>query len=174
MISLGLDPSLTCSGVATIDTVSGEKRTRRVRTVNSGESLLARRNRLREVIAGILAPLPARLGVTVIEIPNAAQQFGAHAERHALTWWLIDQLFARGPVVAVTPSQRAKLATGNGRADKKLVLATMRSQHPDVVIADDNAADALALAAAGAEWLGVGQPFTPAQQTAYSRVSWPT
>ncbi|WP_071640956.1 hypothetical protein [Microbacterium sp. AR7-10] len=160
--------------MATVDTATGEKLTRRVKTANRGGTLAARRGRLREAIAAILDPLPRRVGVSVIELPNARQQYGAQAERHALTWWLIDQLMARGPVVAVTPSQRAKLATGAGNAGKAVVLATVRAQHPGVTVVDDNAADALALAAAGAHWLGFEHPFTDGQATAFARVDWPS
>lgn len=175
MTVLGVDPSLTCTGVALIDTVTGETRTRRVKTAPRGKALADRRGRLREAIAGILDPLPRRLGMTVIELPNAAAQYGAHAERHALTWWLIDQLMARGPVTAVTPTQRSKLATGNGRADKKTVLRVVRAQHPDVTVVDDNAADALALATAAAYWAGKPPAdYLPGQQAAWVRVDWPT
>lgn len=174
MIAVGIDPSLACSGVATIDTTTGQTLTRRVKTTNTGDTLLARRGRLRDVVAGVLTPLPARIDVTVIEVPNASQQFGAMAERQAITWWLIDQLFARGPVVAVTPPQRAKLATGNGRADKKAVLVAVRAQHPGVLVVDDNAADALALAAAGAHWLGHTQDYLPGQVDAFARITWPS
>lgn len=172
MIAVGVDPSLACTGVAIID--GGEVTTRRVIAPNQGASLEARRARLRKAIAGILAPIPARVDVTVIEVPHSRQQFGAQNERVALYWWLVDQLLARGPVIEVAPSARAKLATGNGRASKDDVVAAMTAAYPGVRIPDDNVADALALATAGAHWLGDTATFyTPAHLDAHRKLAWP-
>lgn len=173
-VAVGIDPSLTCTGIALIDTTNGHVVTRRFKTQPSGTSLKARRTRLRDAVAGILAPVPARVVVSVIEVPAFGRQFGALGERTALYWWLVDQLFARGPVVEVSPSQRAKLATGNGAAKKPDVVAAMRAMFPDVWIPDDNVADALALARAGAVHAGLefSTPYTPAQSTVHARLAW--
>lgn len=172
MIAVGVDPSLTCTGVAVLD--GGDVFTHRVKAPSQGSTLLARRGRIRHAIAGILAFIPARVDVTVIEIPNSSKQTGAHGERMALYWLLVDQLFARGPVVAVAPSSRAKLATGNGRASKDDVVTALRVAYPDARIPDDNVADALALAWAGARAAGAPTPpYNPGQEEAHARVSWP-
>lgn len=173
-VVLGLDPSLTCTGVALVDTVTGEVHTRRVIAANQGASLIARRNRIRKALDGILAPVPPRLAVTVVEVPHSRQQFGAQNERVALYWMLVDQLIARGPVVEVAPAQRAKLATGNGRASKDDVVAAMTARHPGVRIPDDNVADALALADAGVAWATGDQTlFNPGQAETFGRLAWP-
>ena len=173
MIAVGLDPSLACTGIAIIE--GGEvTTTRRVISANQGTTLEARRGRLRKAISGVLVVIPARVDVTVIEVPHSRQQFGAQNERVALYWWLVDQLLARGPVVEVAPSARAKLATGNGRASKDDVVAAMTAAYPDARIPDDNVADALALAAAGAHWLGDAAAFyTPAHLQAHAKLAWP-
>lgn len=172
MIAVGIDPSLTCTGVALIG--AGQVETRRVMSPNIGATVLARRNRIRKAIAGILAPIPERVAVSVIEVPNSAKQYGAHGERMALYWMLVDQLLARGPVVEVKPPQRAKLATGNGRADKHQVVDHMRAVFPDTRIADDNVADALGLAWAGAHWAHIPTPdYLPGQAEAFARLDWP-
>lgn len=173
MIAVGLDPSLTCTGVAI---ASGDDViTRRVVSPNIGKSLLARRNRIRRAVAGILAPIPARVDVTVIEVPHSRQQFGAQNERIALYWILVDQLLARGPVVEVAPSQRAKLATGSGKGTKDQVLEVTRAAYPDVQIPDDNVGDAVALMWAGARWAGADTPtYLPGQEEAFTRLAWPT
>lgn len=174
MIAVGLDPSLTCTGLAVFDSEGGVM-TRRVKTPNIGTSLLARRQRMRRALDGVLSNVPARVDVTLIEVPNAAKQHGAHGERMALYWWLVDQMFARGPVVAVSPSSRAKLATGNGRASKDDVTTALRAAFPAVTIPDDNVADAAGLMWAGARWAGIPTPdYLPEQAEAYSRLDWPT
>jgi Holliday junction resolvasome RuvABC endonuclease subunit len=173
VIAVGIDPSLTCTGVAVIDGEGGAL-TRRIVSPNIGSTLLARRNRIRQAVSGVLATVPARVNVTVIEVPTSRQQFGAQNERTALYWFLVDQLLARGPVVEVAPSSRAKLATGNGRAKKGEVVTFMRAAFPLTRIPDDNAADALALAWAGARWAGSEVPaYLPSQQEAFARLAWP-
>lgn len=172
MIVVGIDPSLSCTGLA-ISTDDGVI-TRRVKSTALGTTLVAKRNRIRQVVSCILTPIPARVDLTVIEVPNSRQQYGAQNERVALYWFLVDQLLARGPVVEVTPSQRAKLATGNGRADKKQVLAHVRAMFPDVSVLDDNVADALALTWAGLRWAGASHPdYLPGQEEAHARLDWP-
>jgi Holliday junction resolvasome RuvABC endonuclease subunit len=172
VIAVGIDPSLTCSGVAIIDG-NGAVITRRHKTAPAGKSLKARRGRLRDAVAGILKTVPAHVDVSVIEVPAFGRQFGALGERVALYWWLVDQLMARGPVVEVSPSQRAKLATGNGASKKPEVVAAMRDRFPSVWVPDDNVADALALAQAGAHWLSPDSfPLTPAQSVAFARLDW--
>ena len=172
MIAAGIDPSLTCTGIAIIS--DGEVTTRRVITGNAGATLEARRGRLRKAIAGTLAPIPPRVDVTLIEVPNATKQHGAHGERMALYWWLVDQMFARGPVLEVAPPSRAKLATGNGHAKKGDVVASLRAAFPDARIPDDNVADALGLAWAGARWVGIPTPdYLPGQEEAFARLAWP-
>lgn len=174
MIAVGIDPSLTCTGVAVIDGEGGTV-TRRVVSPNLGSSLLARRNRIRHAIDRILLSVPARFSVAVVEVPHSRQQFGAQNERIALYWILVDQLLARGPVVEVAPSQRAKLATGSGRATKADVVAAVRAAFPVAHVPDDNVADALALAWAGARWAGgVVPPHSPEQSIAFARLGWPT
>lgn len=173
MIAVGVDPSLTCTGVAVIDSEGGVM-TRRIVAPNGGVSLLARRTRIRKAIAGVLDNVPRRIDVTVIEVPHSRQQFGAQNERIALYWFLVDQLLARGPVVEVAPSQRAKLATGKGNAKKDDVVAALRTAFPDARIPDDNVADALGLAWAGARWAGIRTPdYLPGQEEAFARLDWP-
>ncbi|MFI8593752.1 hypothetical protein ACIGCK_04890 [Microbacterium sp. NPDC078428] len=174
-VAVGIDPSLVCTGVAVIDLDTGDVLTRRFRTASLGTSLRAKRDRLRKAIAGILAAVPASVAVSVIEVPHSAQQFGAQNERVALYWWLVDQLFARGPVVEVAPAQRAKLATGRGNAPKADVVSAVSTAFPAVHIADDNVADALALAWAGARWArpAAVPPYTPEQVESHSRLAWP-
>ncbi|MEV7875181.1 hypothetical protein [Microbacterium sp. NPDC089188] len=99
MIAVGLDPSLTCTGLAIFDTDGGVT-TRRVRTPNLGTSLLARRQRMRRAIDRVLSNVPARVDVTLIEVPNAAKQHGAH--QYTLT--VVDQPAGKFAVKLRAPS----------------------------------------------------------------------
>lgn len=174
---LGIDPSLTNSGVAA---VALDDSSARWTTWQSGSrpadfdrSIASRRRRVRKVLAGILGPIPERFTLAVIEAPSYGSQHGAIHEREWLRGLLIDQLCARGPVVEVAPAKRALLATGNGRADKGMVLASIRDAYPQVHVPTHDVADAVALAAAGAHHLGFPAPYGPKQAKAHAMVAWP-
>jgi Holliday junction resolvasome RuvABC endonuclease subunit len=178
MIVVGLDVSLTCSGVAIVGGNQEQSgiTTRRVSSPDLGDSLLGVRNRIRVAVDGLLQVIPSRTSLIVIEKPLPARSGFAslQLERGALYWWLVDQLLPRCVVVPVHPKTRAKLATGNGNATKRDVRAAVRADFPGVQVPDDNVADAVALAVAGARSLGVSLvEYSPAQLEAYGKVSWP-
>ncbi|UOE45511.1 hypothetical protein [Agromyces larvae] len=154
---LGVDPSLTMTGMAKSE--AGLVSARRFAT-SPVEGLAGMRRRIRWIVRAVLAFAPAEC-VTVIEAPVLASggMSGEFVARCGLYHFLVDQLFVRGPVVAVAPPTRALYATGSGRAGKREVLASMRARHPDVLIPDHNAADALALCGMGARWSG--HPIDP-------------
>lgn len=174
MIAVGIDPSLSCTGVAVIDTTTGKIIARRVVTESQGKTLLGKRRRIRQAVARTLNVIPARVDLTAIEVPNSRSQFGAQNERMALYWFLVDQMFARGPVVEIAPATRAVLASGNGRASKEAVTSAMRAAFPAVQVTDDNVADALSLAAAAAARLGHPQyPYDAHQSKSFANIAWP-
>lgn len=176
-VVLGVDPSLTVTGVALVEWREGYAepswstwRGRAVKPENS--TVRASRRRARLMLTEILALVPERLDLSVIEGPSMrSRHAGLADERSGLRWMLVDQLMARGPVVLVSPKTRAKLATGNGNADKKQVLAAMRAALPGVRIPDDNVADGAALAVAGAHFLGLPAGYVPEQDSAYAKVA---
>jgi Holliday junction resolvasome RuvABC endonuclease subunit len=179
VIAVGIDPSLTCTGVAAVDpdiSASGGVGwfTNRARTEPCAETVAMTRRRLRLAAARTLALVPERFDVCVIEKPSERSQHGKHNERVGLYWFLVDQLLPRGLVVAVGPKTRAKYATGNGNADKAEVLAAMRRLLPVSVVPDHNVADAVALALMGARYLR--RPLDVVgvkQEQAYAAVAWP-
>lgn len=57
------------------------------------------------------------------------------------------QEYLEHPIVIITPSQRAKYATGKGNASKDAVLLAVARRYPTVEVTDNNEADALVLAA---------------------------
>lgn len=172
---VGVDPSLTCTGWATVG-ASGVLTADRFKT-EPAKTLADIDARIRYIVGSVLRWSPAVDVLTVIESPYIPQHAsGQVLERAWLFGMLVDQMLQRGPVVAVTPGGRAKYGTGNGNADKKQVLAAVRGAYPTVRVRDDNEADAIVLASMGARYLGMpidGEP-SKKQLEAMSVVSWPT
>jgi crossover junction endodeoxyribonuclease RuvC len=178
---VGLDLSLTSTGVATI-TDPGTIEVEQLRTTATG---YARFDYLVERIG------KAVRGATLVVIEGpayavpAAQAGKAH-ERAGLWHYVGFDLWFHGtPVAVVVPMGRAKYATGNGRANKVAVLSEMRRRFPHLLIPGDDAADALALAAMGARYLGFPvdhvEPDTDAdvkveraRTSAFNAVEWPS
>lgn len=175
---LGVDQSLTMTGLARV--VHGVVATERVSTIpTSGDPLTQTRERIRYIVGRTLKFAPPGPLLSVVEapyVPRGGKAAGAVTERAWLFGLLVDQLLTRGLVVQVRTTTRAMYATDNGSADKKQVLAAMRAKHPLVVIADDNAADALALVAMGARYLGspIDGVASKKQLQAMTSTVWPS
>lgn len=185
---LGVDPSLTVSGCALVEWYPGtdfpdpDWSTWRARAAAPEvETAETNRRRIRLMLSAILATVPARLSLSLVEGPAMGAKHTPLAdERAGLRWMLIDQLLARGPVVLVTPNSRQLLAHPDPiprgtkpAARKRLVLESVRSMVPGATVPDHNVADAVALAAAGAHRLGLVMPYTAKQETAHGKVPWP-
>lgn len=72
-------------------------------------------------------------------------------------WWIVVREFVRivmHPIVLVTPTQRAKYATGKGNAGKGEVMLAAARRYPDVAMSNNDEADAVLLAAMGARAFG--------------------
>lgn len=175
MHAVGIDSSLTCTGFALVSPLANvDPILATMPTEPMAGDLADLQRRIRYITGRVLRLVPGKV-LSVIESPYLPKHGGgAVLERAGLYWFLVDQLLQRGPVVTVAAATRAKYAADAGNADKKHVLAAMRGKHPDLVIPDDNAADALALASMGARFLGFpidGEPST-AQLEAMSAVRW--
>lgn len=179
---LGVDPSLTCTGIALVETgpyVEGCLPVRweiaRARWREDAPSdIEAERRRIRYMLREVLAIAPEQLDLSVVEGPAPHAKFrGKPDEMGGLRWMLIDQLLARGPVVVIDPMTRALLATGYGRSSKDAVLAQVRADFPGVHVPDHNVADAVTLAGAGAAQLGFPVRYGVAQVRAHAKVAWP-
>lgn len=192
MIALGFDTSLTCSGCARVDLAVGAdgaleatrwETWRALAPQPVDESALEERRRIRAMLREVLALVPESFDLAVIEGPAPGGKFSGKAdERAGLRWMLIDQLLPRGPVVRVTPTIRAVLATGSGlrrrkdesaRAAKARVLEAVRAAVPDAHVPNHDVADAVALARAGAVALGLPVEYSAAQMSAHAKVAWP-
>lgn len=157
MIVTGVDLSLTGTGLARVVGPvfgAGLVRVETVRSNPSGKSVEARAARLGGIVSKVDEfMLPGSL--VVIEAPAFSRQAGARHERSGLWWMVAAAAIAKGcRVVEVSPRSRSLYAAGSGAAGKERVLAAMRAEWLGVDLANDNEADALALAALGMRLVG--------------------
>lgn len=185
---LGVDSSLTISGCALVRWDEGTDfdgpywETWRARAVKPDvETVETSYGRMRVMLREILALVPPRFTLAVVEGPSMAQRHaGLGDERAGLRWLLVSQLITRGPVVLVSPNSRQSL-TGvgvipRGTSDskrKRMVRDAVRDMFPDVNVPDHNVADAVALAAAGAHRVGLRMPYSLKQEATHANVAWP-
>jgi crossover junction endodeoxyribonuclease RuvC len=174
---VGLDLSLTATGIAT---PAG------VRTIGSkgkADATLDQRYdrlvRLAQDVGLALVNDAEAAGeedvLVVIEAPAFSRTTGHQHDRSGL-WWLIVHVLlqTRNRVVEVQPTARAKYATGKGNAGKDEVLAAVVRRYPDVLVSNNNEADALVLRAMGCDQLGQPLADVPAaHRAALAKVAWP-
>lgn len=180
---VGIDPSLTGTGVAALTIPSTAKPRWQSTTVGSkpvGPTLHARYARLRRIIQGI-----NRGGLTgadeitlvVIEAPSFGQQRqGGQHDRMGLWWEIVRRVDESGiPIAEVPPACRAKYGAGKGNAPKDAVLLATAGRYPTAGITNNNEADAVLLAAMGARHLGAAVELAlPAPNlAAMGKVLWP-
>lgn len=114
--------------------------------------------------------------LVLLEAPAYSKNNTGTSQINGLWWLVAHGLWKRGTPYAVATAPQVKIfATGKGsHIDKDDVLAAMIKRYPDVDIAGNDGADALALAGIGAHYLGC--PLRPVPQT-HSRVveaiNWP-
>ena len=142
---LGIDPSLTGTGVAT----AGGLHT--ITSKPSDTTLTGRRARLTTIVHEldniVLGVKPWRFeripNLIVIEAPSLAQKSQAGTlDRNGLWWLLVDRLHTLGiPVVEVSPSTLKKFATGKGNATKPDMRMALY-QRAGLDCRDDNQVDA--------------------------------
>lgn len=160
---LGLDLSLTCSGVAGIGWADVIKPPAKMRG----------HDRLAFISAAVVDRL---LGVdlVLVEGPSFGSQ-GSSYHQLAGLWWLITHaLWNHGSRVAIVPpSALKKYATGKGNAGKDVVMREVARRFA-WFNGDNNAADAAVLAEMGAAWLGAPTVTVPAtHRVALDKCEWP-
>ena len=170
---LGLDTSLTGTGMALIDLatwppsnppraegepVSYEAQVVTVRAPKPGKdkskrAMVRRVNALIEQIEWVFKDDKPE------HVAMEALAYGARGEGV----WVLPWIFGRAlelcetydvPVQVVATSARAKFATGKGNADKETVMMAAHKLSPEAGISNNNEADALILAAMGADAYG--------------------
>jgi crossover junction endodeoxyribonuclease RuvC len=189
MIAVGIDPSLTSTGVGVLVDGKPIHYGRFGRDGHNGASWASRSNRIRQsrsmvYRAATQAGTPDL--VLIEEHPYAIGNQGNEFDRAGL-WHLIFEAFAAReiPVVVIGNAKAKAWITGAGRASKDDIVATIDQWYagqlaeplaswPKKAKADD-VADALGLATIGAYKLGDPIPFEPKERhrTALVALPWP-
>lgn len=176
----GLDLSLTSTGIALVEVGEGLRSTKAIKSKKDGDTLADWCARIDALGMAIYDEVFIhRPDLIVIESPSFGSKFGNAHERGGLWWELVLQAWREGfEIATVTPAQRAKYGTGNGRADKKDVHAAVKVRYgtPELRIQTDDEGDAVLLAAMGARFLGGpidDDPLPASHLDAMEKVKWP-
>lgn len=180
---VGLDPSLTAAGIASTagwcevigytprpHPETGKREDHITKLPHS-----ARLDSMRDVRDRVLTMVGCP-DLVVIELPAPSRSGGGAHERAWLWWELYGGITGRGVPVALMPNNlRATYAAGKGNAPKSAVVDAVARRWPQWETGgDDNACDAVALMAAGRDWLG--EPLAAVPQThrkALEKTLWP-
>jgi hypothetical protein len=151
---VGLDLSLTASGAA----MAGEGLTARVSVLAPPKKLGGGHGRL-SLLRELCQAWWQAADLVLVEGPAYGSMSGAGHHESAGLWWMVTyDLWAAGvPVAVVPPSCLKKYAVGVGggpKASKDKILVAAVRRFPEVDVDDNNAADALWLAAMGSDHLG--------------------
>lgn len=169
---LGVDPSLTSLGVALLTDTSVSAGAIASKGKRS-DTLAMRDARITALVEGVRPWVPSG-GLVVIEGPAFGAPGGSTWDRAGLWHRLVNMFFAMGCEVAVAaPGTRAKWATGNGKSDKAAVAVAVSRLFPELELDNSDAADALVMAAIGAQVLGM-RPQSKARGESARKVAWPT
>lgn len=173
---VGIDPSLTSTGVAVIDPAAGIQLHRIQSNGRKTATLQERDHRLHDLANRIYTHVVGA-DLVVIESPAYSNSLGSMHDRSGLWWLLVRHLHADHVLVLeVPPTTRAKYACGRGNAGKDEVLAAVIRRYPAVEVTGNDVADALTLAAIGARLTGWPlEPTLPqASLTSLTKLHLPT
>lgn len=177
---VGIDPSLTSTGVACIELADDGALNVAVNRVQSAghraATLDERMVRLNNLVHRIGWDTNRRPDLVVIEGPAFSRNNAGTWDRAGLWWLVVRHMFeAELEVVVVPPNVRAKYATGKGTAGKDEVLAAVVRRYPGVEVRGNDEADALVLAAMGARHLGhsIEESLPASHQSVMDKVEWP-
>lgn len=172
---LGLDMSLTGTGLAAVTADGGFTVTTLGSTGHRGDTLADRDRRLSDLARriGLFLQDWDDYTLAVIEGPAIMSKGGSNWDRAGL-WWLVIQMLDPGRTAVAAPTTVKKWAAGKGNADKAAVAGGVTRLWPDFECQSDNEADALALASMGAQRLGMSLfPKRAHHSDALLKVAWP-
>lgn len=173
---MGIDLSLTSTGVALAANAAIVGSSRIQTTGKRADTLVQRQERLDGITTKIMGLVQVyQPDLVVIESPSYGSQHGSQHDRSGLWWLVVDSIISNGtPLATVTPNGRAKYATGKGNAGKDAVLAAVVKQYAEVEVTGNDVADAVVLAAMGSRHLGYAfDGLSEAHLSAMDGASWP-
>lgn len=172
---IGLDTSLTRTGVAIIDSWARSTTAHSIVTKEPGaETSRTRIERIEYITAQVMSRI-GTLDETLVVIEGNAQssRMGKVWDRAGLWWNIVFTLDASGvPFAICPPNTRAKWATGKGNAHKDDVGIAIDRMWHDIGTNNDER-DALCLATMGAQYLGWPVQTLSRHRTALAAVEWP-
>lgn len=173
---VGLDLSLTATGICTGPMFAADPTTYHAETVNPGsrpdpERMAFIRDEVLDATAGTSTDLVVVEGFSFASKGNAVYQIGGLG-------WIIRLALteARVPWVLVTPSQLKLYATGkgSGKGTDKIAMGVAAMERAGVRFEDDNQCDAWWLRLMGLDHYGVAPVTLPAKnREALTKVDWP-
>jgi Holliday junction resolvasome RuvABC endonuclease subunit len=174
---VGLDLSMTSTGVAIIESGRRMPELCKVRSHSAGEGYPQDAVRFHQLRADLMAVIPKDADLVVMEGPA----FGAKGNRIVQMFWLWGKIYdclflaRKMPVVVVPPSTVKKFSTDKGNADKIAVALAVSRMWPGLNLTSDDEADALALASMGAVHLRMPLPFKVLERhkLALGKIDWP-
>lgn len=173
---LGVDPSLTSCGVATIRADGLVDTAHHGTRGHDNEPLHITDQRMRH-ITGFVAEHLTGCVLAIIEGPSLGSTGGHLHDRSGLWWRIVRRLLiAEVPVAVCPPTVLKKWATGFGggpRASKSAVAVAVARLWPNVAAETDDEWDALALAHLGAQHLRWPVPVLARHASALKAVRWP-
>jgi len=162
--AFGLDLSLTSTGIA-----SSRGWTDRIRPSSGAEGFV----RMREILEAVRDAIGAH-ALVVVESLALTRTTGQHLTRAGLWHVVMESVDRRWPWIEVSPTALKKYATGKGNAGKEEVLIAAIKRFGDMEIKGNDEADALWLAAMGADLLGEPMVELPAvNRTALAKLTLP-
>jgi Holliday junction resolvasome RuvABC endonuclease subunit len=160
---IGIDLSLTGTGVCLLRDGECDLRTINTTAKTRTEDRLIT---IRRAIAQECGCIDA----AIIEGLSYGSVGGAQAERSALHWMVRVDLYQLGvPYVIVTPMSLKKFVCGTAKAEKSMMIREVYRRW-NVEAANDNEADAAALAHLGLVYYGQAEHQTIAQQEVIFRL----
>lgn len=168
---IGLDLSLRSTGIA-----SSLGWTDRVTSEGREDATYADRADRLHLLADDITDRIKHANLVVVEGPSYSSKGRGTWDRAGLWWLIADRLIYRFqvPLAVAAPHVRAKYATGTGNAAKDKVLIAAVRRFPSFDIDNNDVADAVVLAAIGADHLGHPLAELPkSHREALTSVAWP-
>lgn len=162
---VGIDISMTMTGIAIWNEDSGEWETSRVSSQSGDDTLVFRHMRLNKIAGDVIVQSSPGLGagkryLIVIESPTFTS--GGSGFDRAYVWWKVATHFLQNGHHVIEISNTTGKVYTVGRAsspkvEKGEILAQVMKTYPGADVIDDNVADAVGMAAMGARL--AGQPI---------------